>query len=141
MNPSSATGWWIVTYTLARFPPSERPTEAIATGLRKVQVAVRCEHWREAFWRARRKGLEETKSQHAEDSKEPWQFIGITDLVALPSDLEEGLCVGSYDMPATRKSREQLFEECVEDYQFEDAFEEDREGEFYRAIKNPGAGF
>lgn len=139
MNPTSETGWWIVTYTIALVGPSEDPPREPPIRVHRKQVMVRCEHWREAFVKARRIGIEE---ERAESERCRWQYIGVNDLIPVPKISEEGLVLSTLDLSSQAKPLEKLFRDCVEDYTFEATFDEQRVGEYYRAILNPEeAGF
>jgi len=123
MKPTSETGWWIVTYTMALLGPSEDPPRAVPLQVQRKQVMVRCEHWREAFMKARRMGIEE---ERAESGQRRWQYVGINDLTPLPATNEEGKVVAIHDVTSEWKPLEDVFRDCVEDYAFARNFDEPR---------------
>jgi hypothetical protein len=63
MNPTSDTGWWIANLVFGATEPNGTDPDSALLAVQHVMVSVRCEHWREAFWKARRAGLE-TRSGH-----------------------------------------------------------------------------
>lgn len=139
MRPTSETGWWIVTYTIALVGPSEDPPRNIPDQVLRKQVMVRCEHWREAFMRARRIGIED---EHARSDRGHWQYMGINELIPLPEKNEDGLLLGELDITKKERPLENLYRDCTEDYSFETNFDEERGGQCYRAILDPEkAGF
>ncbi|MDH4444140.1 MAG: hypothetical protein QE267_03315 [Akkermansiaceae bacterium] len=139
MKPTSETGWWIVTYTIVLIRPSEDPPRSIPNQVLRKQVMVRCEHWREAFMKARRIGIDD---ELADVDKGRWQYMGINDLIPLPEKNEDGLFLGEIDLTEREKPLEDVFRDCTEDYYFEPNFDEERGGQHYRAILDPDkAGF
>ena len=142
MKPSSDTGWWIVTYTIvlvgeSEDPPREPPLEVV-----RKQVIVRCEHWREAFMKARRIGITEEDVSKGIAAPNHWQYLGINSLTPIPTAMEDGMVVGTYIQTSEYRTLEDLFCECNDDYQFEEFFDEERGGQYYRAIIDTNkAGF
>ncbi len=134
MKPTSETGWWIVTYTIALVGPSDDPPRSVPDQVLRKLVMVRCEHWREAFMKARRIGIDDEDSQS--DGRR-WQYMGINELIPLPVNNEDGRILGALDLTKMEKTLERLFRDCIEDYGFESNFDEERGGHYYRAIVDP----
>lgn len=126
MKPTSETGWWIVTYTIVLVRPSEDPPRSIPNQVLRKQVMVRCEHWREAFMKARRIGIDD---ELADADKGRWQYMGINDLIPLPEKNEDGFFLGEIDLTEKEKPLEDIFRDCTEDYYFEPNFGEERGGQ------------
>jgi hypothetical protein len=139
MRPTSETGWWIVTYTIVLLSPSEDPPRSIPTQVLRKQVMVRCEHWREAFIKARRIGIDDELS-HVDRGR--WQYMGINELIPMPEKNEDGLFLGEIDLTEKKKPLQDLFRDCTEDYSFDPNFDEERGGKHYRGAFDPDkAGF
>lgn len=139
MKPTSKTGWWIVTYLVALLRPSEDPVLSIPDQVLRKQVMVRCEHWREAFNKARRIGIAEERPA---DNGGRWQFIGIHDLVPIPANFVDGIVLDALDLTNLCWTLEELDRRCIGDGSLEFGFDEIRGGQYYRAILDTeSAGF
>jgi hypothetical protein len=146
MNPKSESAWWIVSYTIALIGRSDDPPREPAIKVLRKAIPVRCEHWREAFNKGRRIALDEVgglnSTNCSDDGYSVWQFMGINQLIPLPSIPKEGDVLGSIDCSYQSKPLCDLFRETIEDYQMECSFDERRAGQYYRAIvDNNSAGF
>jgi hypothetical protein len=142
MNPNSETGWWIANLLFgAQSPGSHGPDDRLLS-VKQVMVSVRCEHWREAFWKARRMGFDlagpETISRDVDgvptSCEAIWQFVGITNLVALPDGLADHSVIGDTKSPRNWLSLRQLSECILEDYLLEREMGEKRSGDWYRTM-------
>ena len=72
MIANSESGWWVV--NLVYESKIDTPDYECEIQELRVAVAVRCEHWREAFWKARRLGID------IEESRDEVKWIGIYSL-------------------------------------------------------------
>ena len=124
MNPNSESGWWIANLLFgAQSPGSHGPDDRLLS-VKQVMVSVHCEHWREAFWKARRMGFDlagpETISRDVDGiptvCKAIWQFVGITNLAALPDGLADLSVIGRTPSFRNWLSLRQLGELCLVDH-------------------------
>ena len=149
MKPTSETAWWIVTYTIALIAPSDDPPREPPLRVLRKQVMVRCEHWREAFVKARRIGIFEEQAETTLDPegrdvvrRKHWQYLGINGLFPLPQENQQGVAFATLDLTSQARTLEDLVGECLEDYRLEESFDEKRAGETYRALpQSAEAGF
>ncbi len=148
MNPKSESAWWIVSYTIALVGESDDPPREPPIKVLRNATPVRCEHWREAFYKARRIALDEISALNSADSSQPgggdptWQYMGINQLIPLPKDPNEGGALGSIDCTYRERPLCDIFGETIDDCQMERSFDETRAGHHYRAIVDRNsAGF
>jgi len=150
MIPSaSSSGWWIVSYTMAHIIPSEDPAHEPPQKIRKLYVTVRCEHWREAFQKVRSIAISEEKSERVGDAPaigsnvvSRWQFMGINDVVPIPSDFEDGATISDFEQSGYLPPLQQVFDRAYESYHIEELVGEERCGEYYRTlVDSKKAGF
>ncbi|MBX3739597.1 MAG: hypothetical protein KF712_01295 [Akkermansiaceae bacterium] len=150
MNAISETGWWIGNLLFAGLGLEESGPDSRVLAVRQMMVTVRCEHWREAFWKARRVGLdgerkeaitiETDMGESIRDGR--WQFVGITSLAPLPSIMEDAAALASIQVSRIWLSLRDLRECCIEDYYLEQQVDEARSGHWHRTISDSKkAGF
>lgn len=121
----------------------EKSTNVPPMLIRKEYLTVRCEHWREAFNKARNhaRNLESPDSVKFQDGAETkllegrWMFLGITGLCPIMSKMEDLETVGSY-VYHPFKPLSHFSDECLQDYSLEKSFDEEREGTWYKSLKN-----
>ena len=150
MNPTSDTGWWIANLVFGATDPNGTGPDSRLPSIQQVMVSVRCEHWREAFWKARRVGLDRERTESIpidvggiEAIREVrWQFVGITSLAPMPSEMTDSTILSSVSLSGRWLSLRDLWELCVEDYSLEKQIGEPRSAPWYRALDDPdAAGF
>jgi hypothetical protein len=150
MISTSETGWWIANLIFAGIRLGETPPDSKILAVRQVTVTVRCEHWREAFWKARRTGLDSEredaiaiKTDMGESTRDGrWQFVGITSLAPLPSVLQDSTVLSSIQVSGRWLSLRNLSDCCIEDYYLEEQLDESGSGRSDRPLNDSdAAGF
>ena len=129
--------------------PNEGSPDSRLPAVQQVMVSVRCTHWREAFWKARRAGLDRETSESitvevngAEVVREVrWQFVGISNLAPMGSEMTDGAILSSLTLSNRWLSLRPLFEMCVEDYALEKQVTETRSGRYRGLDDSDAAGF
>jgi hypothetical protein len=130
MKPNSDSGWWIVVILMAFFEKKEgsgREPELIS----RMSVSTRCEHWREAYLKARRIGLENEREEKIKigpykdrEASGKWHYAGIFSLTPFPKEPIDTAIIGEVQL--TPSHNKTVFGLCPEDYSIESCFEEDR---------------
>ena len=126
---------------MALIGPSEDPPREPPKALRKVFVSVRGDSCQQAFQKVTRLGLaeeqlhRETRESGSEvEQSKRWQFMGINDVVPIPSDLEDGQVIGDYEESEYLPPLEDVFRECDSYWSAEDRNGEEITGTHYRTV-------
>ena len=116
MKANSKNGWWLVNLVFETENEDREYDWQIAE--LRMSVSTRCEHWREAFWKARRFGID------LERSEKGMKWIGVYSLAPIDS-ANEDLSIISTIKLITRTASE-IMDSCISEYDLAEAAEEKR---------------
>lgn len=85
----------------------------------RISATVRCEHWREAFWKARRFGIDLEKIEQG------IKWIGVYSLCPIDSATEDLQIISTIDL-LTRRNPLDVMDSCISEHDLVSAAEEKR---------------
>jgi hypothetical protein len=124
MIANSKSGWWIVNLVYEAkidIPDYENQIQEL-----RIAVTARCEHWREAFWKARSLAIE------LEKARKEIYWVGIHSLSPIDSASKD-LAIVSEIKLFTFRTASEIFDSCISEYELAEAVEEQR----YKKDLNP----
>ncbi len=114
MKAISESGWWMVNLVFET-QDDQKQFDWEVTQLR-ISISVRCEHWREAFWKARRFGIDLGAQRKI-------RWMGIYNLAPLQCADAEFEILSEMKIN-TKRERNDIFESCASERDLAEAADE-----------------